>query len=119
MRAGFCISLLLTLAADAQTAGEDAIRNVLVAFNSLKERPHLLTVDADLTPLGQFGGPEISQVYFEAKSIRILSPDTAFVDATASQYGSTILKRSMPAYFLLRRVAGEWRVAVMRVAGGR
>ena len=79
--------------------------------------PHaaVLTPDADLSPLERFIGPEVSQVYFEVRSIKFLSEDVAFVDARASQFGSTIMKRAMPAYFVLRRVGGEWRVAVMRV----
>jgi len=113
MKAVLCL-LLLSFVAIAATE-EDAIRKVLVAFNDLKERPRVLTDDADLTPVAGFAAPEVSQVYFEARSIKLVNPDTAFVDATASQYGSLILKRSMPAYFVLRRVAGEWKVAVMRV----
>jgi hypothetical protein len=116
MRAVFWIFLTFVgLAPAAQATDEDDIRKVLVAFNDLTQRPHVLTPDADLTPLRHFAGQEVSQVYFEVRSIRLLPPDVAFVDATASQYGSTIMKRSMPAYFVLRKVAGEWRVAVMRV----
>jgi hypothetical protein len=38
------------------------------------------------------------------------------VDATAAQFGSLIMKRSMPAVFVLKREAGAWRIAVMRIA---
>jgi hypothetical protein len=116
MRAALC--LFLTLAAftlSAQPTDEEAIRKVIVAFNDLKERPHLLTDDADLTPLARFAGQEVSQVYFEVRSIKLLNPETAFVDATASQFGSMIMRRSMPAYFILGKVDGTWKVAVMRV----
>ena len=119
MRAVLCIVPLLAALASAQGPEEAAVRKVVAAFNDLKERPKLLTADADLSPLGQFSGQEVSQVYFEAKSVKFLGPDTAFVDARASQFGSTIMRRSMPAYFVLRKAGGEWRVAVMRLARAR
>jgi hypothetical protein len=105
------------LAAGLAQADErtDAVRRAIAAFNDLRERAAVLTPDADLSPLERFGGQEVSQVYFEARSIKFLTGDVAFVDARASQFGSTIMKRAMPAYFVLRRVGGEWRVAVMRI----
>jgi hypothetical protein len=39
----------------------------------------------------------------------------AFVDARASQFGSMIMKRTMPAYFVLRRASAAWQISVMRV----
>jgi ketosteroid isomerase-like protein len=72
--------------------------------------------DADLSPLGRFAGEEMSQVYFEAKAIRFVTADVAFVDAAASQYGSTIMKRSMRAVFVMKREGGGWRISVMRIA---
>ena len=109
--------LWILLAASLARADErvDAIRKSISAFNDLRERAAVLTADADLSPLERFGGQEISQVYFEVRSIKFLTADIAFVDATASQFGTTIMKRAMPAYFVLRRIGGEWRVAVMRV----
>ncbi len=115
MKAVLGLFLILLARVSADPAEHDAIRKVIVAFNDLKERLHLLTDDADLTPIARFGGQEVSQVYFETRSIKLLNPETAFVDATASQFGSTIMKRSMPAYFVLRKVAGQWKVAVMRI----
>jgi hypothetical protein len=93
----------------------DAVRKAIAGFNDLRERPAVLAADADLTPLERFGGQEVSQVYFEVRSIRFLTEEVAFVDATAAQFGSTIMKRAMPAYFVLRRVGGAWRIAVLRV----
>ena len=43
--------------------------------------------------------------------------DVAFVDATASQFGSVILKRSGPAMFVLKREGGVWRISVLRFGG--
>ena len=117
MRAVLWIFLALGVFAQAadESVDREAIRKVLAAFNDPRGRASVLARDADLAPLGRFGGQEVSQVYFEAKRIRFLTPDVAFVDATASQYGSVIMKRAMPAYFVLRRTADGWRIAVMRV----
>ena len=115
MRAVLCLLLILAAVAAAAPGDEEAVRKAIVAFNNLKERPRLLAPNADIAPLAHFGGKEVSQMYFEARSIKILNSDTAFVDATASQYGSIILKRSMPAYFVLRKLEGEWKVEVLRV----
>uniref|UniRef100_Q025W6 DUF4440 domain-containing protein n=1 Tax=Solibacter usitatus (strain Ellin6076) TaxID=234267 RepID=Q025W6_SOLUE len=107
----------ILLAASLAHADErvDAVRKAIAAFNDLRERAGVLTADADLSPLERFGGQELSQVYFEVRSIKFLSGDVAFVDATASQFGSTIMKRARPAYFVMRKVGGEWRIAVMRM----
>jgi hypothetical protein len=109
------VPLIAGLAPAWQGPEEQAVRKVLTAFNDLKERPKLLTPDADVAPLTQYGAREVSQVYFEAQSVKFVTPDVVFVDAKASQYGSTIMKRSMPAYFVLKKVEGVWRVAVMRI----
>ena len=44
-----------------------------------------------------------------------MTPDVAFADATASQFGSVILKRSSPAMFVLKREDGVWRISVLRI----
>ena len=73
-----------------------AIRKAIATFNHAPERATVLARDADLSPLDRFAGQEVSQVYFETTAIRFVTPDVAFVDATASQFGSVILKRSSP-----------------------
>jgi ketosteroid isomerase-like protein len=99
----------------AGPADDEAIRKAIVAFNDPHTRASVLTRDADLSPLDRFAGQEVSQVYFEAKAIRFVTADVAFVDAAASQYGSTIMKRSMRAVFVMKREAGAWRISVMRI----
>lgn len=111
--------IFLTLAARAwaaEPAGSEAIRKVIATFNDLRERGTVLARDADLSPLGPFAGQEVSQVYFEATAIRMVTPDVAFVDAAASQFGSLIVKRTMSAVFVLKREGGAWRISVMRIA---
>jgi hypothetical protein len=48
-----------------------------------------------------------------------VTPDVAFVDAVASQFGSVIVKRTAPAHFVLKREGGVWRIAVMRMGAPR
>ena len=116
MQATWCILLALTARAwAAGPADYEAIRKAIVTFNDPHERATVLARDADLSPLDRFAGQEVSQVYFEAKTIRFVSADVAFVDAAASQYGSTILKRSMHAVFVMKREGGVWRISVMRI----
>ena len=117
MKANWCI--LLALVASAWAAGpadNEAIRKAIATFNDPHERATVLARDADLSPLGRFAGQEVSQVFFEAKAIRFVTADVAFVDAAASQYGSTIMKRSMRAVFVMKREGGAWRISVMRIA---
>jgi ketosteroid isomerase-like protein len=103
----------------AQAADSDAIRKTIATFNHPHERAAVLARDADITPLDRFAGQELSQVYFETTAIRFVTPDVAFVDASASQYGSTIMKRTMPAAFVLKREEGGWRISVLRIGAAR
>lgn len=112
--------IFLMLAAGAwaaEPADSQAIRKAIATFNDPRERATVLARDADLSPLDRFAGQEVSQVYFEATAIRLVTPDVAFVDTTASQFGSLIVKRTLPAVFVLKREAGIWRISVMRIAG--
>ena len=111
---------LLTVAAFAwadEPADFQAIRKVIASFNHTSERAAVLARDADIPPLDRYAGQEISEIYFEPTAIRLVTPEVAFVDATASQFGSMILKRSNPAMFVLKREGGVWRISVMRIAG--
>src|ERR1035437_301201 len=109
--------MLLAITRAAEPEASDALRKAIAPFNHPHERATVLARDADLSPLDRFAGQEVSQVYFEATAIRLVTPDVAFVDATASQFGSVIVKRTMPAVFVLKREGGAWRISVMRIAG--
>ena len=111
--------MLLAITRAAEPDASDAIRKAIATFNHPHERATVLARDADLSPLDRFAGQEVSQVYFQATAIRLVTPDVAFVDATASQFGSLIVKRTTPAVFVLKREAGAWRIAVMRIAAPR
>jgi hypothetical protein len=116
MKAVLCLLLLTAAPALAEeSADRDAIRRVIAAFNDLQQRPSMLAPDADIAPLSRLALREASQVYFTAISIKFLTLDIAFVDAAAAQFGTLIMKRTWPAYFVLRRIGNEWRVSVLRI----
>ena len=118
MRAACCVFLVLAASAWAgDSPDSEAIRKAIATFNDPRQRASVLAPNADIAPLGHFAGKEVSQVYLEVKAIRFVSPDVAFVDAAASQYGSVILKRTMSAVFVLKREDGAWLISVMRIVG--
>jgi hypothetical protein len=116
MKALYCLFTLAALGWADDPADSRAIRKVIASFNHASERASVLAHDTDVPPLDRYGGQEVSQVYFEPTAIRLVTPDVAFVDATASQFGSVILKRSCPAMFVLKREGGVWRISVMRIS---
>jgi hypothetical protein len=95
----------------------EAIRQAIATFNDPHKRATVLSPGANIAPLGRLAGQEVSQVYFEANAIRFVTPDVASVKASASQYGSLILKRTIPVVFVLKREGGAWRISVLRIAG--
>jgi hypothetical protein len=112
-----CIFPVLAACAWAGDPADEAIRKAIATFNDPHTRATVLAPGADIAPLDRMGGQGVSRVYFEATAIRFVTPDVAFVDAAASQYGSVILKRTAPAVFVLKREGGVWRISVMRIGG--
>jgi len=115
MKAISGVLMLAAVAWAADPAETAAIRKVIAAFNNPQQRATVLARDADIASLDRFAGQGVTQVFFEPTAIRLVTPDVAFVDATASQFGSVILKRSSPAMFVLKREGGAWRISVMRI----
>ena len=110
----------LCLAANAWGDEADdraAIQKTVATFNDTHLRSSVLAHDADVGDLSRYGGQEVSQVYFEVKTVRMVTAEVAVADATGSQFGSLIMKRSAPAVFVLKRESGEWRVALLRISG--
>jgi len=117
MKALYCFLTFAALLGADEPVDSPAIRKLIANFNHASERASILAHDADLPRLDRYAGQEISQIYFEPTAIRLVTPDVAFVDATASQFGSVILKRTSPAIFVLKREGGIWRISVMRITG--
>src|ERR1035438_6340475 len=88
MRAVCCVfPMLAALAWAGGTTDDEAIRKAIATFNAPHKRASVLARGADIAPLDRVGGQGVSQVYYEVTAIKFVSPDVAFVDATASQYG--------------------------------
>ena len=116
MKTLWCVPFLLAAGARADEAADRAaIEKAIVTFNRTHERAAVLAKDADLSALARRWEPEVSQVYFETRGVRFVTPDVALVDATGSQYGTLILKRSMPAIFVMRCEGADWKVVVLRI----
>ena len=98
-------------------ADGEAIRKAIATFNDPHTRATVLARGAEIAPLDRMGGRGVSRVYFEATAIRFVKPDVAKVNASASQYGSVNLKRTMPVVFVLKREGGAWLISVLRVRG--
>ena len=115
MRALASLPLLFCACLQAdQAADRAAIQKIIVRFNDPHERASVVARNADLTSLDRDREPGVSPLYFEAKEVTFVTADVAFVDAVASQYGSIIMKRSRPAYFVLKRENTEWRITLVR-----
>jgi len=68
--------------------------------------------------LPQPGGEPWSEVTaprLVVKAIRFITPDVALVDATYTQYGSTIVVRRVPILLVMRKEAKGWRIASLRL----
>ena len=117
MRAMCCVFPILAACVWAGDPAEDAIRKAIATFTDAHTRATVLAPGAHIAPLDRMGGPGVSRVYFEATPIRFVTPDVAKVKASASQYGSLILKRTMPVVFVLKREGGVWRISALRIGG--
>ena len=113
-------AILLAACAWAEEASDRAaIEKVVIAFNHPEERAAVLARDADLGPLPPGYGPEpwseISSPHFASHRVLFVTQDVAVVDASASLYGTMILKRTVPAIFVMRREATGWKVVLLRI----
>jgi hypothetical protein len=120
MRALCYVPFLLAACAWADEAADRAaIEKAVIAFNHPHERATVLAKDANLSSPTRYAWQEVSQVFFESQGVRFVTPDVAVVDAAGSQYGSVIVKQSIPALFVMRREGGDWKVVILRMVAPR
>jgi uncharacterized protein (TIGR02246 family) len=128
----------MTLAATCQAQEPDRIRSVLSALNQARAQhdskafAQLFTSDGELLIGGQVvaTGPagienalrqpaeiwtETFSAGIEIGSIRFLSRNVAVVDAVQNQFGSLILKQSVPVTVWLKRSGKNWRIASLQL----
>jgi len=58
---------------------------------------------------------EVTPPFIEIQSVQFVSPDVALVDASQTQFGSVILKRTVPVILLMKLDGKEWRILSMRL----
>jgi hypothetical protein len=57
---------------------------------------------------------EVTPAQLDNAAVRLISPDVALIDAKYTQYGSMILKRTIPVLLVVKHEQGVWRIASMR-----
>ena len=108
-----CLMLLpLFLHAD-EAADRAAIGKVIHSFNDVYARQSVLVPKPDIPDLSRCWRQELSQIYFEMKSVRFVTPDVALADANANRYG--LGKQSAPAVFVLKREGADWKIDSLRL----
>jgi hypothetical protein len=58
---------------------------------------------------------EVSNPGFVVRAVRFVNPETALVDATSSQFGSTIVVRRTPVLFVMQKEKSVWKIASVRL----
>jgi hypothetical protein len=59
---------------------------------------------------------EVTTAHLDNAAVRLISPDIALIDANYVQYGSTILKHTVPVLLVAKRENAVWRIVSMRFA---
>jgi uncharacterized protein (TIGR02246 family) len=127
------ISSSITLAQEPNRPGEAArIRSVIAelnearkksdakAFSQLFVQDGTLRVGNEIIATGRDAiertaskpafWTEVTPPIIGNESVRFVSSDVALVDATQTQYGSLILKQSVPVTLLMKLDGQEWRI---------
>jgi hypothetical protein len=130
MKALWIVPCLLAAGAWADEAGDRAaIEKAVAAFNDPAIRESLFAADVDaaqeLRGLERSGAvwfedadrpwPEVTRPKIAAGHIRFITPDVALVDAALAQYGTVVLRRSLPLLFVMKREGGGWKISALRV----
>jgi hypothetical protein len=131
----FAIGVLAMLSActwaDERT-DQAAIQRVVDALNDYKsgrsrqasdlftsdsgiELARLSDIDRGLAPTDT-PWPEVTKPVIVIRTTRFITSDVALIDAANTQYGSIIVKREIPLLLVVRKDAGLWRIAALRLA---
>lgn len=126
--------VLLADQAQDRAADKKAIDKTITALNDAARRPTLFTRDADIgvdfdrlidlhrppqqppDPL-MVGRDETWTILTTPRvvsgPIRFTSPDTATVEGASTIEGAMSLRRRVPLQFVMKKVAGQWRIAAV------
>lgn len=121
MRRILCLTILIATCARADDATDrQAIERVIAAVNNhSKPLTDLYTADApenERSMLSSNEQPwsEVTSPRITTRSIRFIPPQVALVECTNTQYGSVILVRTTSILLVMKKDAGQWRVASVR-----
>ncbi len=112
MKLLMCLLLPLFLRAD-EARDRTAIRKAIATFNNTYERESVLVPKPDLPDLTRCWQQEVSQIYFEMRAVRFVTPDVALADADANRYGMG--KHTAAAFFILKREGAAWKIDSLRL----
>jgi hypothetical protein len=129
MRILWTISFLLAggLWAD-EAADRSAIAGIIAQLNRAEERPELFAAAADVPAelrrlerancnMADSSGiwTEVTKPKFTRPTVQFVTPDVALADLENVQYGSIVPAIRAPIVVILKREAGDWKIASLRV----
>jgi hypothetical protein len=114
-----------------EDADQTAIQRVIDALNIYKSSGNQRALDlftndaggefARLLELDRWLAPtnapwtEVTKPVLTVRSTRFITTVVALVDAANTQYGSIIVKREIPLLLVMKKEAGVWRIAALRI----
>jgi hypothetical protein len=103
-------------ALNANQTGADQERIArLFTTDADNELDRLANLDRRLLQPSDKPWSEVTTPRIVIQSIRFITAGVALVDAANTQYGSTIVVRRAPVLFVMKKQAGDWRIASLRV----
>jgi hypothetical protein len=120
--------LFASLALADSDADRTAIESIITTLNDhAAPASTLFTTDgADSAELGRLADldrmlshseeplSEVTAPRIMVRSIRFITPDVALVDGINAQYGSVILRKSVPVLLVMKKEGSNWRIASFR-----
>ncbi|MGO9257493.1 MAG: hypothetical protein ACLQU1_14450 [Bryobacteraceae bacterium] len=111
-----------------EAADRRAIESVIAQLNHAEERPDLFAagtdVPAELRRLERANcntvdssgiWTEVTRPKFTHPTVQFITPDVALADLENVQYGSIVPAIRAPIVVILKREAGQWKIAALRV----
>ena len=128
MRVLWTIPFLLAGALWADEAADrTAIQGIIEQLNRAQQRPELFAagvdVPAELRRLERANcnmvdrgiWTEATRPKFTPPTVQFITPDVALADLEKVQYGSIVPAIRAPIVAILKREAGQWKIAALRV----
>jgi hypothetical protein len=109
-----CLLAILPFCVHADEAADrTAVRKAIHTFNDVYARQSVLAPNADIPDFSRCWRQELSQILFETKAVRFVTPDVALADADANRY--QLGKQTAQAFFILKREGADWKIDSLRM----